>query len=681
MAIHWQVKFRSLRANTLYTVNIYDSTYSDSPVQLTGGAQPFTTDEDDDDDFFTPVRTQSGYIRIVDTGKDNSGGTFNWRDLIPSTGTDRPVTLTNGSGDVLWCGSIQTQNFGATLYETPQEREFPVQCVLSLMQGVNIDHTETAIHNFAYLLQQIVNCVPSECRPWKFVFQGGDTAKAFLNILIDWQMFLPSEDDYGDRTGMSCYEALEGVCKYWGWTVRTYGSTIYFVCVDDTAMTGMLTLNRSQLNAIAYGGNDGTTDSTMYTALTIGDVFASTQNTDSQLRGPAKVDVQSEAPESDAFNINPFDSELDDAMEEAGWRWGISYNGTTIAQTNDVLRVDRDSFVFEAYRNEASFNKVRKHEGMETGYGGESKVLEIKTTGSSSGPAKATLQTKYMHSFSQGFFMLHGETLRGADEYINTDGQTYQGNIEMFMQLGIGTEFATAKWWNGKAWQDSFTRFTVTLGNKKPDYFSRYWNGSQSSEAKNVIPTDNLYGYLFIAFYGSYAGVYGDRSFPATDGQKSFNLKDFSIEFFKDSVTTRTQYPNSGWNDVKEKKSQTNVNYTAKNGNRTSDEYSEGNIFATDNKMKPSTAILLNTNGSYLRSVTYGSSAEVPEQHKANRIASFWASSKRKIECELLTTGMGGAVGQISPRFKITIDGTTLYPLAISRDWRDDVLRVMSVEV
>lgn len=672
----------SLRAETLYTVNIYDSTYSGSPVQLTGAAQPFTTDEDDDDDFFAPVRTQSGYIRIVDTGKDNEGNTFNWRDMIPATDTDRPVTLTNESGDVLWCGSMQPQNFGAALYETPQEREFPVQCVLSLMQGVNIDHTETAIHNFAYLLQQIVNCVPSECRPSKFVFQGGDTAKAFLNILIDWQMFLPSEDDYGDRTGMSYYEALEGICRYWGWTVRTYGDTMFFVCVDDTAMTGMLTLNRSQLNAIAYGGNGGTTDSTMYTGLTIGDVFANTQNTDSQLRGPAKVEVQSEAPESDAFNINPFDSELDDAMEEAGWRWGISYNGTTIAQTNDVQKVDRDSFVFEAYSGAASFNKVRKYEGADTGYGGESNVLEIKTTGSSSGPAKATLQTKYMHSFSQGFFMLHGETLRGADEFVETQqGINFAGNREMFMAIGIGTTRVTAQWWNGQAWQSSFTRFTVTIGNRKPDYFTRYWAGSQNAIDTNILVTGNLYGYLFVDFYGSYAGVYGDRSFPETDGQKSFNLKDFSIDFFKDSVITRTQYPNSNWNDVKEKKSQTSVNYTAKNGNRTSDEYSEGNIFATDNKMKPSYAILLNTNGSYLRSVTYGSSVEVPEQHKANRIANFWAASKRKIECNLLTMGHDGAVGSISPRYKITIDGTTLYPLSISRDWRDDVLRVMSVEI
>jgi hypothetical protein len=43
MAIHWHVKFRSLRDETLYTVNVYDDSYTGSPVQLTGAANPFET--------------------------------------------------------------------------------------------------------------------------------------------------------------------------------------------------------------------------------------------------------------------------------------------------------------------------------------------------------------------------------------------------------------------------------------------------------------------------------------------------------------------------------------------------------------------------------------------------------------------------------------------------------------
>ena len=43
MAIHWQLKFKSLRRSTDYTVNIYDDQYSGNPVVLKGGAEPFST--------------------------------------------------------------------------------------------------------------------------------------------------------------------------------------------------------------------------------------------------------------------------------------------------------------------------------------------------------------------------------------------------------------------------------------------------------------------------------------------------------------------------------------------------------------------------------------------------------------------------------------------------------------
>ena len=73
MAIKYTIPFKSLRSGTLYSVNIYDASYSGSPVVLKGGAQPFVTQEDDNDDFFADIRTQSGSLRIVDDGKDANG--------------------------------------------------------------------------------------------------------------------------------------------------------------------------------------------------------------------------------------------------------------------------------------------------------------------------------------------------------------------------------------------------------------------------------------------------------------------------------------------------------------------------------------------------------------------------------------------------------------------------------
>ena len=139
MAIHWQIQFVSLRSHTTYVLNIYDASYSGSPVQLKGGSEPFTTEEEADEDMFKPLRTQSGSFRVVDDGKDANGNTLSaansLKAMLPATDTDRPVQLTKKVGNtwvVLWMGYMQAQNFGSVLYGDPQEREFPVQCCLSV---------------------------------------------------------------------------------------------------------------------------------------------------------------------------------------------------------------------------------------------------------------------------------------------------------------------------------------------------------------------------------------------------------------------------------------------------------------------------------------------------------------------------------------------------------------------
>ena len=95
MAKNYTITFKSLRAGTVYTVNIGGG--SGTAVPLKGGAQPFSTQEDDDNNMFAPVRTQSGYFRIVDIGRDPHRHAFESKHLTPATDTSRPVTLTRVS--------------------------------------------------------------------------------------------------------------------------------------------------------------------------------------------------------------------------------------------------------------------------------------------------------------------------------------------------------------------------------------------------------------------------------------------------------------------------------------------------------------------------------------------------------------------------------------------------------
>ena len=684
MAIHWQIKFRSLRAETLYTVNVYDDSYYDSPVQLTGAAQPFETNEDNDDDFFAPIRRQSGYLRIVDTGVDNAGNTFNWRSMIADTDTSRPVTLTDDYGTVKWQGFMQPQNFGVGLYMSPQEIEFPLQCPISITEGIDINFTQTAIGNFAYLLKTIVDSIPT-CAPNNFVFQGGYSAMSILLKRIDWQNFVLGSGDEGDE-GMTMYDCLEGMCLFWGWTLREHEMTWYFTCADDTAaMSSGLVLSKTELDAVASESLTYKSPETIFMTGSVGDIFASTNNTDMQIRGPRKVVITSDANIAADFVIHPFDSLLEADMNEAGWQFGLHYGDQMLAHTNDVLNVNRRNFIFRCYSPDAAFWQVRKFEGQENGYGSSINVLAIKSTGSSSTGRFASFETRYEHGFSDGFFVLSGETYRGAEEYIETQQDiAYSGNREMFMALGIGSSRSSAMWWNGRAWQSSYTRFTVTVGNKKPEFFTRYWVSGQQAIETNIIAVDALQGYLFGDFFGSYEGVYGDRSVPETDGVKSFNLKDFKVLFYKNSVTVHEGFPNSGWNAITEKTDKSEGRYIASNSNRTREEYTSDNIFASDNMMKPGFGIIMNSDGSPLTTFNYPTGAARPEQHKADRIASYWSSSKRSIECDLLadhSIDHGYYALDISPVFRLAIDGTLVYPISISRNWRDDVIRVKNFQL
>ena len=248
----------SLRSGTLYTVNIHQSGYAGSPVVLNGGADPFTTQEDDSDDMFTPIRTHSGYIRIVDNDYSVNGTTaFSWKSLLPSTDTDRPVTLTDGSGNVVWQGFMQAQNFGGTLYGNPQVREFPVQCPLAILEGYDINHQNTEIRNFAYLLQYIISQIP-ELTFSRIIIQGGADAQSWLLKCIDWQNFCNLNADGEVEARYNLYQCLEDMCRFWGWTARTSGHNLYLVCPDDSGESNFLTLTPAQLETMAGGTAAGT---------------------------------------------------------------------------------------------------------------------------------------------------------------------------------------------------------------------------------------------------------------------------------------------------------------------------------------------------------------------------------------------------------------------------------------
>ncbi len=688
MAIHWQIPFKSLRSGTLYTVNIYDADYTGStPVVLKGGAQPFTTQEDDNDDIFTPVRTQTGYLRIVDDGKDADGNDFDWKDIIPETDTDRPVTLTHTeSGQTVtdWQGFMQAQDFGNTLYGNPQEREFPVQCPLSVISRIDVNANNKDIQNFAYVLMDCIDQIPTVCRPNKVIIQGGSNAREWLKKKMDWTNLVESGEN-NEPVGRYDYgTVIEDMCNFWGLCARVYMQTLYLTCADDSNETDALILKHDtqddDLIELARGVDAGTIE-TMFSSVTVGNIFASKNNDDYQNRGPNTCVVKVDAGNDYSDVIEIFDNELEKEMSRASWSEGYIVQGENMVHfTKDILTSDRYDLSVNCRETFASLNIEQVYGDAESGYSDVGNVISIKKD--YDGNAMVTIETKFEHCFSNGFFRIFADTYRDGVKYENVQGSAFAGNPAMKVRFGIGRSRSSAKWWDGRAWQDNDCIALITIGNRKNEMFTRFEEGTGFDLhyiESSIIETGSLCGRVFFDLLGT-----DDQRVDNWAGQKRFDLKDFHIEYCKNDNVSKIQFPNSGWWEVKENLDVPEMLYKSKSNSMVKDTDNVDTIYGSNDGIRPSFGLLMNADGSYMTTCNFGTSlAQRPEKHLCDRVVNYWATSKRMIRCELLSNydGLATVADSINPRVIATVDGTTMFPISINREWRDDVIIFTFLEV
>lgn len=680
MAIHWQIKFKSLRAGTDYTVNIYDAAHAGQPVVLKGGAEPFVTQEDDSDDEFQPVRTQSGYLRIVDDGLAADGETpFDWKELLPLTNTDRPVTLTTDDGTVHWQGFMQVQNFGGTLYGNPQEREFPVQCPLSVLDGIDINHEHVTIANFGFLLNHIVSQIPIEIS--SIVIQGGQDAQQWLLKRIDWMNFADVGADGSVTARYSLYECLEDMCRFWGWTARTWRQTLILTCADDNDEQDFLSLSLREMLQLAGGTVAGTTG-TGFRTVAIGDIFASTDNTDYMCIGAARSLVTADGNPADTEVIACYDDSTIEAMKERSWIGHYNTETKTVYYyTEDLLAIDRPLMAGKARNGYGSFNLMR------VGTDDPVPMCRIaRSFGNKVDQGYISLQTTYEHIYDDGFISLTGKTYVNDEEYtdvadlVKRTGGTW-GRRRMYARLGIGASRSQAKWWDGALWQDASTVFLLTVGNEDDQIRSvkRTTVGNRTGESISAtIPTGTvgMAGLLFLDLLGS------DDMPEQEDGNRAFDIEGLCVTFERTKTYTvsngRERW--AGARQTKEYKRADRREYKSANDNRSSNECAIDCIFASDNDMGFGYGVLANPDNTLMKTADFGGRQCVPEQHLADRVTAYWATAKRKIEAELRTDA-NATIPLISPLWKATLDGTAFHPIGISREWRDDVSMLTLLEI
>ena len=344
-------------------------------------------------------------------------------------------------------------------------------------------------------------------------------------------------------------------------------------------------------------------------------------------------------------------------------------DGGSFRYTNDMTSFTRPFLTGECQTGKAAFHMMDSRDNVLSDNGDTYDVITILQPYVAGSAAYATLKSVYHHAFNDGVIQLHGTIYRRGTRYENIADRNYAvnaGKKTMRMRLGVGKTRSSASWFNGEEWTTTESDFMVSVGNKDDILYIAIGDADHRIWRSTILVNSSLVGQVFIEFLGS-------EDLVDINGSRDFDIEGFSLEFTRKSFyykhgIIRTDIERS---DHRE--------YVAKNGNNVRADWNADCIYASDNDMSFGFGVLANPDGSYFSMTTYGSSTtpERPEQHLADRVANYWATAKRMLELELLSN----LIANINPMYMVTVDGSTMHPIAIGRRWSDDVTTLKLIEI
>jgi hypothetical protein len=335
--------------------------------------------------------------------------------------------------------------------------------------------------------------------------------------------------------------------------------------------------------------------------------------------------------------------------------------------SNVTMSVNKANIIGTAITNKSRLGML--NEGSTQGGSNEYSNIRLLAQHDNNDTLLASLETKYQAGYGDGYFTMKGKVC------LDNAGILTDENNMMWMRLGIGGSRQTAKWLKvestgAMSWSSTMTSFRMTMYSTGGAFRIRLpfpGAGDNAYTTSDMLPVGTpMVGKVFVDFLGS-------------DDYQTINVCEFSITFARAynnySGSIVITMPDRFIRDMRE--------YKADNGNAKKNEWNADCIFASDNNSPFGYGLVLDEDLKYMQYAEYGLTTQRPEQHLANRVASYWRNSKRKVYMELLTHDGSAAttIASVTPRHTVTIDGTTAYPISISRQWRDDVLQLTVLEL
>lgn len=313
---HWRINFVALNGDKC-RIDICTDGYEGEIVPLLGADSPITTVEDDSTDLFTPIRTQSGSLRIVNTNKDLNGGDFDPFELYPGFPLERQVRLY--CNDMLrWVGYIDVQALTKPLYTTIDILEYSLSCPLLTLYNIpfKVTCSGNADETFKSMGQLLHYCL-KEVNDWEAVKKTNTVfGRQDLNAKVSLLNFVSKDEAQCDNatadnpkatweSDLTCGDVVDEICKYWGWTLSSRANMLYLLSPQSRLKIAYISFEK--LPEIT---DDTLSSETYYPMVNCEDLqFASTDHSVERVNGYRKITITNDV-NADEDIINPDLSKL-----------------------------------------------------------------------------------------------------------------------------------------------------------------------------------------------------------------------------------------------------------------------------------------------------------------------------------------------------------------------------------
>ena len=664
----WRITFISKIGRT-YTADILVDGYTGSVIPLRGATNPFETRENNTEEYFAPIRTQTGYLRILDNGKDLNGNDFNWRDMMPSNDMQHQVRLIYNN-NVLWIGYIKAELFTTRTFEYATEYSFPLICPLSLIERLPLSFNS---YNGTLLTTvEILSLALSATGvSWNYVdisnnVQNWKDLNARINLMnftnVDPTVNYVTEiATWTDKS--SFYDVISQICKYWGWTIYSRGLNVYIVANGYSNR-----FRRFLYSQLSYA----ITSEVTYTGdmVNIGNLtYRSTNHNEDYILGRRNIMVISNSGD----NINLIKPKL----EELQYDW---YGGT-----NHVISYGSQYYSIQFYLQNTTTHTEFLHNYRlvfnPVNIGSRSNIILSEDDYWSQSEEKesfslqnniqcltgGTLPTSILAQRVFSIMTLHsicapqGSMISiSANARANLDPRdsySFNPNTDYFrMYLRIGN-----KYWDyeSESWGTSPAVLNVRIGSNAKINTTKYLFNPHNGATGFCVPMDEtLYGQLEV----------GILMAPSRD----ILLNTFTVKIVPtDNMVFPTAKIEHTWSGIANATFKKDEEISLKIASGNNNTYGFGQIY--------------NEDGSYLTSVNFfsddGSSSteKQPEQKLLERMQSAYGKIRHRLQVEVETNNVADLP---STKFRHWSDSNKQYSLqSVSHKWVDDTMQLTMIEL